>query len=211
MKISASFLSVNENLIENIKKLDSTSIDFFHLDVMDGIFVSNKSWNYEFFQKILMNTIKPKDIHLMVSNVKEYIDLFKNFNPEYITFHYEAISDIKSVTNYIRNLGIKVGLSIKPSTSVEEILPYLNYIDLILVMSVEPGKGGQKFIDDSVDKINQLYKLRKKYNYNYVIQVDGGINDKTSKLCKNADILVIGSYITNSNNYQEQINKISLN
>lgn len=211
MKISASFLSVNENLIENIKKLDSTSIDFFHLDVMDGIFVSNKSWNYEFFQKILMNTIKPKDIHLMVSNVKEYIDLFKNFNPEYITFHYEAISDIKSVTNYIRNLGIKVGLSIKPSTSVEEILPYLNYIDLILVMSVEPGKGGQKFIDDSVDKINQLYKLRKKYNYNYVIQVDGGINDKTSKLCKNADILVVGSYITNSDNYQEQINKISLN
>ena len=78
-------------------------------------------------------------------------------------------------------------------------------------MSVEPGKGGQKFIDDSVDKINQLYKLRKKYNYNYVIQVDGGINDKTSKLCKNADILVVGSYITNSDNYQEQINKISLN
>lgn len=211
MKISASFLSVKENLIENINNLDNSSVDFLHLDVMDGIFVSNKSWNYEFFERILKNTKKPKDIHLMVSNVKEYIDLFKNFNPEYITFHYEAVSDIKSVANYIKNLNIKVGVSIKPSTSVEEILPYLDYLDLILVMSVEPGKGGQKFIDDSVDKINQLYKLREKYNYNYLIEVDGGINEKTSKLCKNADILVIGSYITNSNNYQEQINKISLN
>lgn len=211
MKISASFLSVKENLIENINNLDNSSVDFLHLDVMDGIFVSNKSWNYEFFERILKNTKKPKDIHLMVSNVKEYIDLFKNFNPEYITFHYEAVSDIKSVANYIKNLNIKVGVSIKPSTSVEELLPYLDYLDLILVMSVEPGKGGQKFINDSVDKINQLYKLREKYNYNYLIEVDGGINEKTSKLCKNADILVIGSYITNSNNYQEQINKISLN
>ena len=211
MKISASFLSVKENLIENINNLDNSSVDFLHLDVMDGIFVSNKSWNYEFFERILKNTKKPKDIHLMVSNVKEYIDLFKNFNPEYITFHYEAVSDIKSVANYIKNLNIKVGVSIKPSTSVEEILPYLDYLDLILVMSVEPGKGGQKIINDSVDKINQLYKLREKYNYNYLIEVDGGINEKTSKLCKNADILVIGSYITNSNNYQEQINKISLN
>lgn len=211
MKISASFLSVKENLIENINNLDNSSVDFLHLDVMDGIFVSNKSWNYEFFERILKNTKKPKDIHLMVSNVKEYIDLFKNFNPEYITFHYEAVSDIKSVANYIKNLNIKVGVSIKPSTSVEEILPYLDYLDLILVMSVEPGKGGQKFINDSVDKINQLYKLREKYNYNYLIEVDGGINEKTSKLCKKADILVIGSYITNSDNYQEQINKISLN
>ena len=167
MKISASFLSVKENLIENINNLDNSSVDFLHLDVMDGIFVSNKSWNYEFFERILKNTKKPKDIHLMVSNVKEYIDLFKNFNPEYITFHYEAVSDIKSVANYIKNLNIKVGVSIKPSTSVEEILPYLDYLDLILVMSVEPGKGGQKFINDSVDKINQLYKLREKYNYNY--------------------------------------------
>lgn len=208
MKISASFLSVNENLIDNIKKLDNSSVDFLHLDIMDGIFVNNKSWNYEFFKRILMDTKKPKDIHLMVSNVKEYIDLFKNFNPQYLTFHYEAINDVKSVCNYIKNLGIKVGLSIKPSTSIEEILPYLEYIDLILVMSVEPGKGGQKFIDSSVDKINQLYKLREKYNYNYVIEVDGGINDETSKLCNNADILVVGSYITNSNNYQEQINKI---
>lgn len=211
MKISASFLSVKENLIENINNLDNSSVDFLHLDVMDGIFVSNKSWNYEFFERILKNTKKPKDIHLMVSNVKEYIDLFKNFNPEYITFHYEAVSDIKSVANYIKNLNIKVGVSIKPSTSVEEILPYLDYLDLILVMSVEPGKGGQKFINDSVDKINQLYKLREKYNYNYLIEVDGGINEKTSKLCKKADILVVGSYITNSDNYQEQINKISLN
>lgn len=210
MKISASFLSIKENLIENINKLDNSKIDFLHIDVMDGIFVNNKSWNYEFFDRILENTKKNKDIHLMVSNVKEYIDLFKNFNPEYITFHYEASSDIVNIANYIRKFNIKAGLSIKPSTSVEEILPYLDSFDLILVMSVEPGKGGQKFINDSVDKINQLYKLREKYGYNYLIEVDGGINNETSKLCNNADILVVGSYITNSNNYQEQINNISL-
>lgn len=211
MKISASFLSIKENLIENINKLDNSTTDFLHIDVMDGIFVGNKSWNYEFFDRILKDTKKPKDIHLMVSNVKEYIDLFKNFKPEYITFHYEAVSDALNIANYIRNFGIKAGISIKPTTSVEEILPYLDSFDLILVMSVEPGKGGQKFIDDSVDKINQLYKLREKYGYNYVIEVDGGINNTTAKLCNNADILVVGSYITNSNNYQEQINNISLN
>jgi len=196
--------------MQNINMLDNTTTDFLHVDIMDGIFVNNKSWGYNFLENILKDTKKPKDIHLMVSNIKEYIDIFKNLNPYYLTFHYEASFDILNIINYIHSLGIRAGLSIKPSTSVEEIIPYLSSLDLVLVMSVEPGRGGQTFIDSSVEKINQLYELKKEFNYDYEISVDGGINEETSKLCSNADILVVGSFITNSDDYQEQINKILL-
>lgn len=204
--ISASFLSIKENLKENIQKLDNTSIDMLHVDIMDGIFVPNKTDSNE-IKKIINNTKKEKDVHLMVQDVKKYIDEFKLINPLYITFHYEAVDNIYDLIRYIKSLNIKVGLSIKPNTNVEEIIPYLKYLDLVLVMSVEPGRGGQTFINSSIDKINNLYKLRKNNNYHYLIEVDGGINDITSKYCNNADILVVGSFITNGN-YEEQINKI---
>ena len=132
----------------------------------------------------------------MVSDVRRYIDEFSKLNPEFITFHYEAASEISSVINYIHEKGIKVGMSIKPATDISEIVDYLPYLDLVLVMSVEPGKGGQAFIEESVDKIDKLYKLREKENYNYVIEIDGGINNETIKLCDKADIAVVGSYIT---------------
>lgn len=211
MRLSTSFLSIKDNLIDNIKKIDNTTTDLIHIDVMDGIFVSNKSWNFDFYQTLLKDTQKPKDVHLMVSNIKQYIDTFKELNPYYITFHYEATLDILNIVKYIHSLGIRAGLSIKPSTSVEEILEFLPYIDLVLVMSVEPGKGGQAFIDSSVEKINQLRKIKEEYDYAYQIEVDGGINDETSKLCSNADILVVGSYITSAEDYQKQIDNISLN
>lgn len=207
--ISASFLSIKDNIKDNIKKLDSTSIDMLHVDIMDGVFVENKTWSIDEVNTLLINTTKPKDVHLMVKDVKKYIDDFKVLNPNYITFHYEAVDNVLEVINYIKELGIKVGLSIKPHTSVDSIKKYLNDIDLILVMSVEPGKGGQKFIENSINKINYLDQLREENNYHYVIEVDGGINDITAKKCSNADILVIGSFITNGD-YQDQINKINL-
>lgn len=206
--ISASFLSIKDKIQENILKLDSTSIDMLHIDIMDGIFVENKTWSIDEVVNLLKDTIKPKDVHLMVRDVKKYIDEFQRINPDYITFHYEATNNILEMINYIKSLGIKVGLSIKPNTSVEAIKDYLEYVDLVLVMSVEPGKGGQKFIAKSIDKIDQLYELRKNNHYNYVIEVDGGINDETSKLCSKTDILVIGSFITNGD-YQNQIDKIN--
>ena len=206
--ISASFLSIKDNIKSNIKKLDNTSIDMLHVDIMDGIFVPNKTWNIDEEKELLVNTKKKKDIHLMVNDVKKYIDDFKILKPEYITFHYEAIDNIFDTIRYIKSLKIKVGLSIKPNTNIEDIKPYLKYLDLVLVMSVEPGKGGQTFIESSIDKINYLYNERINNNYQYLIEVDGGINDITSKLCNKADILVIGSFITNGN-YQEQINKIN--
>ena len=206
--ISASFLSIKDNIKSNIKKLDNTSIDMLHVDIMDGIFVLNKTWNIDEVKELLVGTKKKKDVHLMVNDVKKYIDDFKILKPEYITFHYEAIDNIFDTIRYIKSLNIKVGLSIKPNTNIENIKPYLNYLDLVLVMSVEPGMGGQTFIESSIDKIDYLYNERINNNYHYLIEVDGGINDITSKLCNKADILVIGSFITNGD-YQEQIDKIN--
>lgn len=205
--ISTSFLAIKDNIKENINKLDKTTIDLLHVDIMDGIFVKNKTWDIKEITNLLENTNKPKDIHLMVSDVRKYVNDFKTLQPEYITFHYEAIEDVEDMIKYIKSLNIKVGLSIKPNTEVSLIKPYLKDLDLVLIMSVEPGEGGQKFINSSTQKIDELYTIRKDNNYHYAIEVDGGINDVTIKECVNADILVVGSFITNGN-YQEQIDKI---
>ena len=207
IQIAASFLDIKEPKTLEVSKLDSLNIDYLHLDVMDGIFVDNKTYTYEEFYDITRYTTKPKDIHLMVSDVKKYIDEFSKMNPEFITFHYEAASEVSSVINYIKDLGIKVGMSIKPSTDISEIVKYLDYLDLILVMSVEPGRGGQTFIEDSVRKIEQLYNLREQNHYAYKIEVDGGINDETIKKCEKADICVVGSFITKQD-YSEALRKL---
>ncbi len=199
MQISASFLSINDNIKENVNLLTSCDIDYLHLDIMDGEFVNNKTWEISEIKE-LINYSRPLDVHLMVNDVYKYIDEYKDLNPTYITFHYEINLDILDIIQYIKKFNIKVGLSIKPSTKVEEITPYLNYLDLVLVMSVEPGLGGQQFIKESVNKIKKLKELKG----NYLISVDGGINIDTVNLVKDADIIVVGSYITNGN-YNQQI------
>lgn len=208
MKISVSFLSIKNDLKENIEKLDKTTIDYLHLDIMDGKFVNNTTYNIDEIIYLLKNTIKPKDVHLMVSDVLKYIDDFKSINPEYITFHLEAVSNPNKIITYLKENKIKVGLALKPKTKVETILPYLSQIDLVLVMSVEPGYGGQKFISDIIPKIELLKELKAQNNYNYVIEVDGGINIETIKQIKEVDIVVVGSYITDSEDYQKQIDNL---
>lgn len=210
MKISASFLSIKNNIEENIVLLDQTNIDYLHVDIMDGKFVKNKTWKFKIINDLLKNTSKGKDVHLMVKNVRKYINKFKKLNPEYITFHLEASKNCLKLIKLIKKYGIKAGISIKPNTSVELLKPYLPYLDLVLVMSVEPGMGGQLFIDASIDKINELNMLREKNGYKYLIEVDGGINDVNAKELKqsNVDIAVVGSFITNSDDYQSQINKL---
>ncbi len=203
MEVSASILSIKDNLKEELKKLTKTNISLIHLDIMDGEFVFNKTWNIEEVKQFI-NYDKPIDVHLMVFDVYKYIDEFKELNPKYITFHYESNCNIMEVIKYIKSLNIKVGLSIKPNTKVESIVPYLPFVDLVLVMSVEPGKGGQKFIDSSIEKINKLVSLRG--NYDYLIEVDGGINDETIKLI-NADIAVVGSFLTNGD-YNKNLEKL---
>ncbi len=206
--ISTSILSIKDDLENSLKKLDLTSTDFMHVDVMDGIFVDNNSVSYDVYEELLSACNTPLDVHLMVSDVKKYIDLYRELKPVIITFHYEAVDNHRDVIDFIKSCGIKVGMSIKPDTKVEEIVDLLPYLDLVLVMSVKPGKGGQEFIYDSPVKINELDKIRKEKNYSYLIEVDGGVNDITSKLCINADILVVGSFITSSDDYEEQIQKI---
>lgn len=204
--LSVSILGIKEKIKKNIKKLDNLKIDYFHIDIMDGIFVENITWEYKEIEKILKHRTTKKDIHLMVKDVKKYVEEYINLNPSIITFHYEATDNHVELINYIKQHNIKAGISIKPNTEVSEIKELLNIVDLVLVMSVEPGKGGQKYIDNSTNKINELNKLREQNNYKYLIEVDGGINNETKEYAKNADILVVGSYITN-NNYEEKINE----
>ena len=205
--ISASILSIKENIKQNVKLLDETTVDFLHLDIMDGKFVKNKTWDIEQIKDIVENTKKPKDIHLMVDDVKDYVCKFKILNPTYITFHIEVKQDIMELIKYIKNLGIKVGISIKPNTNIEKILPYLPFIDLVLIMTVEPGYGGQKFIEDVIPKVEKLNELKNKFNF--ILEVDGGINNETISKVK-SDIYVVGSYIINSDNYQKQIDKLKI-
>ena len=204
--LSVSILGIKEKIKKNIKKLDNLKIDYFHIDIMYGIFVENITWEYKEIEKILKHRTTKKDIHLMVKDVKKYVEEYINLNPSIITFHYEATDNHVELINYIKQHNIKAGISIKPNTEVSEIKELLNIVDLVLVMSVEPGKGGQKYIDNSTNKINELNKLREQNNYKYLIEVDGGINNETKEYAKNADILVVGSYITN-NNYEEKINE----
>lgn len=206
-KLSTSILSIKENIKENVQQLAKFNTDYIHLDIMDGKFVSNKTWDIESIKEIIKDINKPLDVHLMVSDIKKYIDDFSTLKPEYITFHLEATSDASNVINYIKSKGIKAGISINPNTNVEDLIAYLKSIDLVLIMSVEPGKGGQEYLRSANDKIDELELLRNAYKYNYVIEVDGGITDQTIEECLNADIFVVGSYITNGN-YKEQIDII---
>ena len=207
MKISVSTL----NLIKeesNLLLLDSTNIDYLHIDIMDNYFVPNYISQFDFINKSLTKLTKPLDIHLMVNDVKGYIDLYSALLPAYLTFHLENGNVIETI-NYIKSKNIKVGLSIKPDTDIVELMPYLDLIDLVLVMSVEPGYGGQPFIEEVVLKIKKLKELQNKYKY--VIEVDGGITQTNLDLVKESDIIVVGSFITKSDNYQEKVNIIKSN
>ena len=202
--ISASFLSLKEPFHENLKKLENTTIDFLHLDIMDGCFVEKKTWNVDDLL-FLKDSKKPLDVHLMVEDVFSYIDEYSILNPEFITFHYEAVEDIYLVIDYIHSYGIKAGISIKPDTPIEVLEPFYDLIDLVLVMTVEPGLGGQEFIEKTSLKVKELKQRKEKSHYRFFIEVDGGINDKTKELVKDSDIFVVGSFIVKEDNYQKQV------
>jgi len=207
MKVSASILSARDNLDNIVNELDKLDIDYFHIDVMDNEFVPNTGVSYEEALYVSNHTDKLLDIHLMVNDISSYIYNYSMLNTEMITFHYEAMKDIK-IIDKIKSYGIKCGISIKPNTDIELIYDLLPNIDLVLVMSVEPGFGGQKFIDSSLEKIEKLRKKIDELNLDVLISVDGGININSADSCigKGADILVIGSALTNSENKDELIN-----
>ena len=207
MKVSVSFLS-SDNIPMDLVKLNNTDVDYIHVDIMDGKFVPNKTMSFSEMKHISEYTSKRLDVHLMVSNPSKYIPLYAELNTEYITFHVEVDEDIEADLQLIKSYSIKCGLAIKPDTKVSSLVPYLPYLDYILVMSVEPGMGGQEFIGKSEAKINEVRALLDSYGVDAVISVDGGITDKTVSLCKKCDIVVSGSYVIKSDNFQEKISSL---
>lgn len=204
MKVSASFLN-SSNVPRDLKRLNETDVDYIHVDIMDGKFVPNKTMPFSEMKNIYKFTDKRLDVHLMVQNPEKYIPLYAELNTEFITFHMEVMDDIEENLELIKSYGIKCGLAIKPNTPVKSLVPYLPLLDLILVMGVEPGKGGQSFILETEDKIKETKSLINSYHLGILISVDGGIDQATKNYCQECDILTSGSYIIDGKSFQEQI------
>lgn len=214
--ISTSLLSVKkEKIIDTVYKLEDANTNYFHIDVMDGEFVENDTHDLmlEYCEYLDNITKIPLDIHLMVKDVKNFVDSYLIFNPNIITFHYEACKDkeeVMKLINYIKEKGRRVGISVKPETDVKEILEFLPYVHVVLVMTVEPGKGGQELITSTIEKIKELNSYREEQKLDYEIEADGGIKVENSDkiVDAGADILVAGTAIINSKDYAETIKKL---
>lgn len=207
--LAADFL----NLGEEIKKIKEAGAKFLHFDVMDGHFVNNISFGLPVLKEISKEHLLINDVHLMIDNPIKFYKEFYESGADYLTIHIEVIKnfeDFLTIYNYAKENNKKIGVSIKPKTDFELILKYLEYVDLVLVMSVEPGFGGQSFIETSLDTIKKLANIKKEKGYNYIIEVDGGINKETSLKCidSGVDSLVAGSFIFKSKDYKKSVEEL---
>lgn len=211
MKVAPSILSADfSQLGDDLVDIVSNGADYIHIDMMDGNFVPNLSFGPMVMKSIRHLTDKTFDCHLMIEEPERYIELVAESGADIISVHVEATKHIHRVIQQIKQTGTKAGVVINPGTPVEVIEAVLADVDLVLVMTVNPGFGGQTFIPSSLNKIKQLKALREENNYNYEIEVDGGINEDTSKKCleAGADVLVAGSYIFSHNNRKEAIDSL---
>ena len=208
-KVSISILDCDfENITSEIKKINDNKIDLIHIDIMDGKFVNNQTEKLFNLNKISSLTNLKYDIHLMVEEPLDKIDEYIKYEPEIISIHIEKNSNLIDCIRKIKSYNINVGVAINPDTNISELYDILELIDLVLIMSVHPGKGGQKFISKTIDKVKDINN--KKNKNNFIISVDGGVNDTNSKdlIKSGADILVSGSYLVKSENLNKSIKSL---
>ena len=198
---------------DEIKRIKDAGMSWIHFDVMDGHFVKNVSFGSIFLKCVMKNIDLVKDVHIMIENPLEHVEKFANCGADYLTFHYEACKDdreVFQVIDKIHECGMKAGISIKPNTPVAKVFPFLHSLDLVLVMSVEPGLGGQKFMDLSLTKISLLKNKINEEKVDVLISVDGGVNDQTGPLCLKVgtDILVVGQYLFGHDDFAERYQRL---
>lgn len=210
MKISVSFLKSRYSFFKTLSLLENSPADYLHVDVMDGLFVNNRTPFCKEQLDDLKESKKPKEVHLMTLHLKKFVDVFSYIEPEIIVYEFEATTKHNALISYIKEKKCKVGIAISPLTDLDLLKPYLKKIDMVLVMSVIPGYGGQKFIPETIERIEKLKDIRKEKKLKFLIHVDGGVNEETIRELKKVkpDRVVVGSYVCEAADFNKQIEKL---
>lgn len=209
-KLSPSLLAADfGNLKEQLQIMEKANVPYLHLDIMDGLFVPNLSIGLTIVESIRKYTNMVFDVHLMIIEPERYVEQFKKAGTDIFVFHIEATTDPQLVIDKVKAHDMKVGMTLKPNTSIEHIIPYLDQLDMVLIMTVEPGFGGQKFMENQLAKVRTLAKIKKEKNLAFDIEVDGGINSDTLPLCfeAGANVIVAGSAVLGRENIKEAVDE----